>query len=286
MADDAAPTGTPAPGTPPPAPWYQGVVDADVLGGWQNKGYDLSDPIKVAVEAGKAARELERMVGVPRDQLLRLPTNANDPAAWRPVYERLGAPKEAKDYDFASVKYNDGSELEPALIDGLRQAFHARGVSKDAALDITKAVVKVAESENAATATEVETRRNSEMARLDALWGQKKNENMLTAMNGARRAGFTPEQVKKMEEAVGIDVVGEFFRKLGASTTEDTFVEGSKGTGSPATAEAAKSRLADLKSDAEWTKRYLAGSAKEVREFKNLMAQITGVNEETELAAL
>jgi len=284
MAEDPA-VGTPAPAAPA-TPWYQGVVDADVLGGWQNKGYDLSDPVKVAVEAGKAARELERMVGVPKDQLLRLPANANDPTAWRPVYERLGAPKEAKDYDFANVKYTDGSELEPALIDGLRQAFHARGVSKEAAVDIAKAVVKVAETENANTATELEVKRNSEVARLDQLWGQKKNENMLTAMNGARRAGFTPEQVKAMEGAVGIDVVGEFFRKLGAATNEDTFVDGAKTSGSPATAEAAKSRLNDLKSDADWTKRYLAGSAKEVREFKNLMAQITGINEETELASL
>lgn len=283
MADEPA-VGTPAPAA---TPWHQGI-DADVLGTWQNRGLDLSDPKIPAVEMTKAYREAERFLGHPKDKLLRLPTNDTDPAAWRGVYERLGAPKDAKDYGLETLKYSDGDPLEPALADSLRAAFHARGVSKDAALDIAKAVMKEAESEGQAQATERAAQQANEVAKLDALWGAKKNENMLTAMNGARRLGVSPEQVKAMEEnpKLGLAFTAEFFRKLGASTNEDTFVEGGKASGSPATAEAAKSRLADLKSDSEWRGRYLKGEAKEVREFKNLMAQITGVNEDAELASL
>ena len=99
---------------PRAAPWHQGV-DADLVGAWQNKGYDLTDPAKVAVETGKAWREAEKMIGVPRDQLVRLPHNTNDPAAWRPVWERLGAPKEAKDYDFAISNTPTAIHSNPAL---------------------------------------------------------------------------------------------------------------------------------------------------------------------------
>ena len=117
--------------------------------------------------------------------------------------------------------------------------------------------MKEAEERGASEASEVEVRKSEQIARLDQLWGPKKNENMLIAMNGARRAGFTPEDVKAMENAIGLDRVGEFFRKLGAATNEDTFAEGAKAAGSPATAGWRVARMNELKSDPEWRARYL-----------------------------
>jgi hypothetical protein len=283
MAGETTTTSTTTTNNTPP--WHQGV-DADLLGAWQNKGYDLTDPAKVAVETGKAWREAERMVGVPKEQLLRLPANAQDAAAWRGVYERLGAPKEAKDYDFTSVKYNGTQDLEPSFVDALRSAFHTRGVSKDAATDITKAVVNFLNSEDTREATEAAARKTAQLAALDAKWGTQKDANYLTALNGARRLGLSKEQMQGIEAAIGYDVAAELFRKIGAGTNEDTFVDGGAKTGQPATSEAAQARLNDLKSDPDWMKRYLSGSEKEKREFKSLIEQITGISEAQELARL
>src|SRR5690242_976648 len=61
------------------APWHQGI-DPLIIGHWQNKGYDLADPGKVALEATKQARELERHFGVPADQLIKLPKDTADEA--------------------------------------------------------------------------------------------------------------------------------------------------------------------------------------------------------------
>src|SRR6185369_761088 len=86
--------GTTGTTTAPATPWYQGKVDAETIGHWDNKGWKKDDPIAVAIEASKQARELQRHFGVPADQLLKLPKDTTDEAGWRAVRQRLGAPGE------------------------------------------------------------------------------------------------------------------------------------------------------------------------------------------------
>jgi hypothetical protein len=284
MADAAPPPG----GTPPPpqTPWHQGIADADTIGAWTNKGLDMADPAKLAVELTKHWKAAERHVGVPADRLLRLPEKPDDTAGWNTVWQKLGAPAEAKDYDFSTVKFADGTDLEQSFIDTMRATFAARHLPKEAATEVTKAVVKYLESAEASENSVTNAARQTQLASLEAKWGAQKDANMLQALNGARRLGLNPDQVKGIERAIGLDVAAELFRKIGIGTNEDTFVEGRSTGGQPATSEAAQSRLNDLKSDPEWTKRYLSGSQKERREFHALMEQITGISEAAELAAL
>src|SRR5690242_11512651 len=56
-------------------PWYTPLnVDAETIGHWQNKGWDVTKPENVALAATKQARELERMVGMRADHdLLPIP---------------------------------------------------------------------------------------------------------------------------------------------------------------------------------------------------------------------
>jgi len=68
----------------------------------------------------------------------------------------------------------------------------------------------------------------------------------------------------------------EMFRKIGAGTSEDTFVEDGR-LGSPATAANAQERLNELQNDSAWRTRLLAGDAAAKREFFALTEQIAGV---------
>jgi hypothetical protein len=78
-----------------------------------------------------------------------------------------------------------------------------------------------------------------------------------------------------MQNSVGYKATMEFWRKIGAGTTEDTFVDTRNG-GNPTTRTGAVARLEELKSDKDWSSRLLRGDAATKREFDNLMQMIHG----------
>ncbi len=132
-------TGTTAATTTPA--WHEGI-EPETLGFWQNKGYDITSPKALAAKLTEQYRGLEKHVGAPPDQILRMPkadAPATEIAAFR---QRLGAPAEAKDYDFSSIKDATGQPLAQPLADALRASFHSQGIPKMAAPAIAADVVK------------------------------------------------------------------------------------------------------------------------------------------------
>jgi hypothetical protein len=251
-------------------PWHDGI-DAEFVGHAQNKGWKLDDPKEAFVAAVKQAREAEKHFGVPVDRLVKMPAADAKPEDLRAFYERLGAPKEAKDYDFTAVK-------DTTIADALRSTAHAAGLSKDAAAAIAASVAKAIESK-AATDTTLDAGKLAEQqAKLKANWGDKFDFNHLAAIEGARRAGISQEAVKALEGQIGYDGVMEHFRKIGMNTREDTFVErGASGTGDVTTREGAVARKAELMADKAWGQRWLNGGQLEAREMLRLEQLITGV---------
>lgn len=278
MTDTPTPPAPPTPPTPPTPPWYEGKLDAELIGHIENKGWKKDDPIEVAVQATKAARELQKHFGVPADQLIKLP-KADDEAGWRGVRERLGMPKEAKDYDLTGVKYADGSDLETGFTDTMRNALHRAGVPKDAAPEVVKAVVKYLGDADTAETNERTIRTQTERAALQKEWGSNWEFNRLQAMQGARRAAGSEDAaaglIEAMQGAIGYKATMEFWRKIGAGTTEDTFIDTATG-GNPTTRTGAVARLEELKTDKDWSARLLRGDATARREFDNLMQMIHG----------
>lgn len=266
----APPPAAPPPAAPPAAAWHTGV-DAEFIGHAQNKGWKLDDPKEAFIAAVKQAREAEKHFGVPVDRLVKMPAADAKPEDLRAFYERLGAPKEAKDYDLSAVK-------DPAIADQLRATMHERGAPKDLATAIAASVAKALESK-ARTDTTLDAAKLAEQkARLDANWGDKKDFNHLQAIEGARRLGITPEAVKALESQIGYDGVMEAMRKIGANTREDMFVErGASGTGDVTTREGAVARKAELMADKAWGQRWLNGGQIEAREMLRLEQLITGV---------
>lgn len=260
-------------------PWYDGKLDAELLGHIENKGWKKDDPIDVAINATKQARELQKHFGVPPDQLLKLPKDTADEAGWKAVRERLGMPKEAKDYDFAGVKHADGKDLDAGLADAMRAAMHKAGTPKDLAPEIVKATVKHMDDAAAARANERNARITTERTDLQREWGTNWEQNRLHAFQGARRAAGSDEAATKlidaMQNEIGYKATMEFWRKIGAGTSEDTFVENARGA-APTTRNGAVARLAELKADTDWTARLLKGDAAAKREFDNLIQQIHG----------
>jgi hypothetical protein len=269
----APPPAAPPPAAPPPAAWHEGKADAETVGYWQNRGLKLEDPIAIALDMTKAAREAQKFVGVPPDRLVRLPEKPSDEAGWNAVYQRLGAPADPKEYDFSAVKRADGAVPDAALLDTMRATAAALRVAKDKAPDLANAVVKYLDGQKAETAAVAAAKLATEKADLAKSWGPNAEMNKLQAIQGAKRLGVDPDTVTQLENVVGYAKIMEMFRKIGAGTTEETFVEGG-GTGAPVTAGAAQARLNELMNDAAWGKRLLSGDAAAVREFNALTQQV------------
>lgn len=272
-----APNPAPNPSPTPPKPWFEGKATAEEIGHWDNKGWKKDDPIEIAIQATKAAREAQRFVGVPPERLLKLPERADDAAGWRAVHERLGAPQKAEDYDFGGMKYADGTDAEQGFVDTVRAFAFKHGLTKEASRELATDLIKYSDSGEAQAAGEAAAQRASNLAELNKLWGANTELNRLRAMEGARRLGLSEEATKLIEGQIGYVNLMEAMRKIGVGTSEDTFTESGQG-GNPTTANGAKARLAELQADPEWRARFLdpkAGAA-EKREFANLMQMIHG----------
>lgn len=250
--------------------WHEGVAP-EVKGFWQNKGLPLDDPKAFSTKLTELYQQAEKFIGVPPDQIVRVPKADAKPEDIRAYYTRLGAPAEAKDYDLSAL-------TEASLADALRPVLHDRGVTKDAATAVAAAVAKAMESKATQDKTLEEGKVAEERTKLQQNWGDKYNYNHLQAIEGARRLGITPEGVKALEGQIGYAAVMEAMRKIGASTSEHTFVERGAGgsAGDVTTLEGAKARKAELMADPGWVDRYLKGGQAENREMTRLNQMITG----------
>lgn len=255
-------------------PWYDGL-DTETIGHWDNKGWKKDDPKALATELTKAWKGLEKHFGAPADQILRLPKDGTDETGIKAMRAKLGVPDDAKGYDFSAVKRADGSDVDPALADTLRGALHKSGVPKDAAPEILKAVVGHLDGQTSAATTENAAKLLEEKTGLQKDWGTNFEFNRLTAMQGARRLGLDPESVNALEGVAGYAKVMEALRRVGAGTSEDTFVDKGAG-GLPVTAAGATARITELEGDPAFRTRYLAGDAAAVREMNNLLALKNG----------
>lgn len=264
---------TPAPGNP----WYHGA-DAETVGHIQTKGWHTLTPDKAALAAVTAHREAERFIGVPANQLIRLPTDAADEAGWKTVYAKMGVPTDATGYKFDGLKFADGSDLTPAFADTMRNAAVKFHLTPDAATGLTAEVMKFIESTEASDASETAAKIAEQTAALKANWGPNYEANLFVARQAAQALGVNAELLNTLEGALGGDKVMEMFRSIGARIGEDRFVTGSNpaGSGGVMTKEQAVARKAELMKDAVWVKSYLSGDAQRGREMMALNTIIVG----------
>lgn len=255
-------------------PWYDGV-DPETIGHWDNKGWKKDDAKEIALAATKQAREAEKHFGVPADQLLKMPKADAKPEDIKAFWGKLGAPNDAKDYDFSTVKLK--GEALPESLDAAMRAAMAQGfVPKDKATGIAASIAKALESAQTADDTVAAGKLAEEKTKLASDWKGNYDFNHLKAMEGARRLGITPEAVKALEGQIGYAAVMEAMRKIGSATSEDTFIERGTSGGVIHTREGAVARKSELMADQDWAGRYLKGGLVEKQEMDRLNTMIDG----------
>lgn len=261
-------------------PWYTTAgVAPEVLGMWQNKGWDVTDAAKVAIAASQSFSEAEKFIGQPANMLVRLPSGPADEAGTKALWAKLGAPADVAGYDLAGVKRADGTALEPAFEQAFKQAALEANMPKDMAARIAASVVKHMDGVTANQVAERTAAAAQEKAALTTNWGQNFLQNQVVAQNAVRALGIPPEAVAALEGQVGYAKVMEMFRTIGSKIGEASFITGDGnggGSGNLMTKEGAGARLTELKNDSAWVTRYMSGDAQAGREMGNLMQIIAG----------
>lgn len=269
MADDPTTTTT----TTTEKPWFDGV-DQETIGYLQNRGLDKLDPKAAALKAIEFHRGAEKLIGVPSDQVLRLPKDATDAVGWDAVHKKLGRPDSADGYDVATVKEKLGDEFAA----GFQQAAFKAGLTKEAAAALAASYVATAEKTAADETTQAATKLALEQQALKKDWGAAHDVNKTIAAGAAAKLGVTPEALGALEGQVGYKAVMEMFHKIGTAMGEDTFVRGGPQGGLMGPAQA-KDRIAALKRDDAWVASYLKGDTAKIAEMTQLHQLAAGSSE-------
>lgn len=262
-------------------PWHQGKLDAELIGHAQNAGWKLDDPAELAASAVKAHREAQKYIGVPPDQIVKLPKDQNDEAGWNAVRQRLGMPKEAKEYDLSGVKFADGTEIEAAFADTMRGALHKAGVAKDSAPEVVRAVVNFMEEADRAEQTERTAAWERTKAALETDWGPNFARNSAIAAQGAEVFGLDQKDIEALKDHPSYPKLIKSFLKVGLMNKEPAFVDaaGRAANNGVMSREQAVARHAEMMTDGEFMKRLTNGDPKANRELEDVLRMKIGYHE-------
>jgi hypothetical protein len=245
-------------GTPPE--WFSGFND-DLKGYVQNKGF------KDSANVVQSYRDLEKLIGV-KDQLVHLPTKPEDAEGWNKVYDRLGRPAKAEEYKFDVKEDIAPKEFQSTM----QQNFHKLGLSKTQGEGIMKAYAEFSNAEVLKTQEASKIELEKAHTELKKEWGLAHEQNTNAAKKAVTSLGVKAEVIDQLEAAMGYQGVMKFFHAIGSKIGEDSFVNGggSGFNGAILSPEAAMNKIAALKSDPDFTQKYLKGDVQSKAEMERL----------------
>lgn len=242
------------------------------------KGYALTKGFKDAAATLDSYREIEKIMGGPKERLMTLPERYYDDAGkltpeGRSVYERLGSPKEAKEYGLEKFVPKEGGD--PKLMEEFSRVFHEQGVTAKQAENIAKNWNEYQERNQKIIQEQAQLKLKESDDALKKEWGAAFEQNKQIAKEGAIKMGLAKEDIIGLANVLGEQKAMNLLKNLGQSVGESAFVTGaSKNTVmDPAQA---NYRIKELMKDKEWGKRFNAGGAEEMAEWTRLHAFAKG----------
>jgi hypothetical protein len=259
--------------------WFDGF-DEPTKNYINSRGLADKDQTSAFLETAKAHQEAQAYIGVPKEQLLKLPKADAPPEEWDEVYAKLGYSKNADDYKLDGLKLSDGTDVPDEFKDFVRQQATELKLSPAATAKLAEAVLKHNESGTAVKTADETAAATKALEQLRQSWGPNYEANKVIADNAyaamMAAAGFDQPKmtaaIQQLGSAMGKAEVMQMLLAVGQKLGEDKFVGGGGPSGqlAPRNAEQAKARIVELKADETWVKRYLAGGTAENKEMNDL----------------
>lgn len=226
-------------------PWYSKLLPETDHGFVANKNW--TDPSAMLA----SYKSLESLLGADKAGRAIIPPKEGDPPeAKRAFWEKLGAPKEAKDYE---LKAPEGMAEFPALTKAA-DWFQKAGVPKELAQSVFNAAVQ----DEIAQAEEFKAQSQREMSELAKDWGKDFNNNVEIARRAQKAAGLSQEEIVAMENALGTKKFMTVLNSFGKAIAEAPGPGTTDGAGGQFrdTPQIAKQKIASLYADSEFMARY------------------------------
>lgn len=243
---------------PAGAEWFKEFKNSDLKSYITEKKF--SDPEQLA----QSYWNLEKLKGVPEDRLLKLPEKMEGADA-RAIYERLGAPKEAKGYELPRDEKTDIK-----FVDSAESAFYENGLTKTQASGILKSFNEFAKLQ---TETQRELQNHAILqadVKLKNEWGAAYDSNVNLVRQGAKILGLDAKTLDIMESVQGREALFKTLQRIGVGVGESNFVDGSS-TQTPAmTAEQAHEEIKKLIKDNKFSKKVARGDMEATARWNEL----------------
>ena len=273
-------------------PAWHANIDPTIKSFWEGKKYDISDPSKLVDVVTRNYQHAEKFLGVPADELLRLPKPNAETAEINAFWNKVGVPKEGKDYDFAALKMADGSDLDPAFLDAMRASFHANRVPKDMAPNVIKDVVKYLESNDATELAEKTAYVQQQEQELQRAWGTRYQTNVILAKDALGRlgqaAGISAEDAGKAWDALttsggigaaqAMRMLFTLAQRMGEAPSIFAERRGGSGDTATMTPEDARREIDALKQDKDFGNRLRNKNVEAMRKWTQLHQIMTGIS--------
>jgi hypothetical protein len=210
----APPPAAPPPAAPPPAAppagdsWFT-KLSADDQAYAANKGWKADTDPSVIMQS---YQNIEKLMGADKaGRTVMLPKDANDTEALNTIYEKLGKPKDPSGY---SIELPQGADTQFA--DTARGWFHKGNLTVDQA----KFVTEQYRAFELDTIKKMQDDHATQVEGLQKEWGDKYDGNVETARAALKAAGFSDDEARKMEYAIGPAAFAKKFEFFGRNYKE------------------------------------------------------------------
>jgi hypothetical protein len=203
----------------------------------------------------------QKMIGVPKDQLLRLP-QSDKPEDWAPVFDKLGRPAKADGY---TLKVPEGfPPAEKAYAESVMAAAHGAGLSQKQFEAMTGWLYERAGQSIAQQKANHDAQMAERVGSLKTEWGQafdtKVEQSRSALAYYAEKAGLGDELKKAMDETGAGDhpAIVKLFNYMGLNLHEDGKLTGKAfGESALQSPVEAQQQINALRQDANFMKAYM-----------------------------
>lgn len=228
-----------------------GVKDDDLRAWATNKNWADADA------ALASHQSLEKMMGGPANELVRIPSDGFSVETNRDLFTRLGMPDKAEGYEFAIP---EGMEADQPMQDWARETFHMLGLSTDQGAKLNEAFNERIQVQN----TEAHEAHAADVqlgdSKLQKEWGNGYEGALRQGQMATKALGLSTDMVDAIESKIGYEATMKWAANLGAKlTSEDSFELGHPADGGDndtfdMSPDKARARYQTLLADKEWVK--------------------------------
>ena len=260
-----SPPGTDDTGTPPTEfQWPTNLSNEDKLV-LEKKGFkDVPSLID-------SYRNLEKLMGGGTEDLIKMPRDRNNADEMRAFYEKLGMPKEGKEY-------GEFAEGDAEINGWYQKIFHQMGLTQDQAKYFAKEYQSQVKNSAEHFQKESEAKFAQAKVKLEQEWGAAYQQNVALAQKTAQQLGVDATQVEALQGVLGVESTAKLFTNIGKASSEAQFVGTGESGQTRLSPGAAQARINELIADKGFQERLRSGDIASNHEWDTLNAMAAGMS--------